>query len=72
MDPTIKVLTAALAYADALIENGPAVYAIAGVNAVLALFPDFPDSWCADAMKGHPEKLQGRRDELQQALARVG
>jgi hypothetical protein len=66
MDPTTKVLTAALAYADALIENGPAIHVdVAGELQNLALIPHM---MLLDATKGHSEHLQARRDEIAHAL----
>jgi hypothetical protein len=71
MNPTTNILSAALAFCDALLTDGPAVYADGGVIPTLVIFPDFPDSWPLDCMKGHPEKLQARRDAIAAALARV-
>jgi hypothetical protein len=67
MDPTTRVLTAALAYADALIEDGASVHVdVAGPLHNLALIPHM---FLLDATKGHAEHLQARRDEIAAALA---
>lgn len=64
---TRKVLQAALAYADALIEDGASVHVeVAGGLQNLALIPHV---FLDEAVKGHPEHLQARRAEIAAALA---